>query len=106
MKILEFWPDYSGALLWSDNGKRVSLDDVPLPRDLIEQAYGWIAEYDDSKLPWEPTRDDEWLSEGKRLFVDLRRELLKHGFDLAPDEDFWAPRDGVDEVQPGESGGR
>ena len=91
MKVLEFWPDYSGALLWTDTGERVSLETVPLPRDLNEQASRWLVTYDDSKLPWEPTRDDEWLAEGKRLFVDLRRELLKHGFDLQPNEDFWAP---------------
>ena len=101
MKMLEFWPDYSGTLLWTAKGERVSLDDVPLPRDLIEQADRWIADYDDSKLPWEPTRDDEWLSVGKRLFVDLRRELLKHGLELEPNEDFWAPRAGTEGVQPG-----
>ena len=95
VKTLEFWPDYTGALLWTGTGERVSLEDMPLPRDLIEHANRWIAKYDESKLPWEPTRDEEWLSEGKRLFADLRRELLKDGLDLQPDEDFWAPRDGA-----------
>jgi len=95
MKMLEFWPDYAGALLWSANGERVPLDDVPLPEDLIERARRWIAEYDDSKLPWEPTRDDEWLSQGRLLLVDLRRELLPHGLELEPNEDFW--------TQPGEA---
>ncbi len=93
MKTLEFWPDYTGALLWTGNGERLSLDDVPLPPGLVDQANRWIARYDDSKLPWEPTRDDEWLSDGKRLFDDLRRELLRHGFDLQPYENFWAPPD-------------
>ena len=101
MKKLEFWPDYSGALLWTDAGERVALEDVPLPRHLIDQANRWIAGYDDLKLPWEPTRDDEWLSEGRRLLADLRRELLDHGLDLQPDEDFWAPRDQEERLGPG-----
>ena len=101
MERLEFWPDYNGALLWTGKGERVPLDAVPLPQDLIEQAHRWVASYDDSKLPWEPTRDDEWLGEGQRLFVELRRELLTHGFDLQPDEDFWVPKDGAEEIPPG-----
>jgi len=98
MRKLEFWPDYAGALLWTDSGQRVPLDDVPLPPDLVAHANRWIAKYDDSRLPWEATRDDEWLSEGKRLFADLQRELLDHGFDLQADEDFWAPRDQGEEA--------
>ncbi len=94
MKTLEFWPDYSGALVWTGDGERVSLEDVPLPQDLIERAYRWVAAYDDSKLPWEPTRDDAWLAEGIRLFADLRRELLALGYELQPGEDFWAPQGG------------
>jgi hypothetical protein len=91
MTILEFWPDYAGTLLWTADGARLSLDDVPLPAELIDRARRWVAEYDDSKLPWEPTRDDQWLSDGTRPFDDLRRELLEHGFDLQPAEDFWVP---------------
>lgn len=94
MKTLEFWPDFAGALLWTGEGAPVSLDDVPLPRELIERAGRWVAAYDDSKLPWEPTHDDEWLAQGRRLFVDLRRDLLEHGFDLQAGEDFWVPRGG------------
>lgn len=90
MTMLEFWPDYSGALLWTADGKRLSLADMPLPKELAERAERWVAEYADSKLPWEPTRDDEWLAEGRRLLVELRRELVGHGFDLEPNEDFWA----------------
>jgi len=97
MKPLEFWPDYSDSLVWTANGTRVSLDDLPLPRDMVERAGRWLSEYDDTKLPWEPTRDDEWLSEGKRLLVDLRQELLNHDFDLQPNEDFWLSPDGEGE---------
>jgi len=92
MRMLEFWPDYSGALLWTPDGERLSLDDVPVPPELRNRADRWVAEYDDSRLPWEPTRDDEWLLHGRRLFEDLRRALLEHGFDLRPDEDFWWPQ--------------
>ena len=92
MKMLEFWPDYAGDLLWTDTGERIPLEDLPLSEELVERAHRWIGEYDDSKLPWEPTRDDEWLSDGRRLLVDLGRELLGHGFDLKPNEDFWATR--------------
>jgi hypothetical protein len=102
MKMLEFWPDYTGALLWTVKGERVSLEDVPLPEDLIERARRWIGQYDDSKLPWETTPDDEWLSDGKRLFVELRRELLTHGLDLETNEPFWTQRDGAEHGRPGD----
>jgi hypothetical protein len=89
MTKLEFWPDYSGGLLWTADGGRVALEELPLSRGLVEQAQRWVARYDDSKLPWEPTRDGEWLAEGRRLLDDLRRELARHGFELEPDEVFW-----------------
>jgi hypothetical protein len=105
MKRLEFWPDYAGALLWSPDGERVSLENVPLSSELIERARRWIAGYDDSKLPWEPKREDKWLTEGRSLFTDLRQELLEHGFDLQPNEDFWAEPSGAEDVPPDDSGG-
>lgn len=90
MTTLEFWPDYGGALLWTDGGERVALDELSLPPDLVERCRRWIADYHDSKLPWEPTRDEAWLAEGRRLFADLRRELLEQGVELEPNEAFWA----------------
>jgi len=90
MERLTFWPDYTGALLWTGRGERVSLEDLSLSGDLVERARRWTAGYDDAKLPWEPTRDDVWLAEGRRLFADLRRELAVRGKDLVSDEDFWA----------------
>ena len=93
MKTFEFWPDYNGALLWTANGERVPLEDVVLSPGLVERARRWIGEYDDSKLPWEPTRDATWVAEGRLLFVDLRRELLEHGADLVPNEEFWTQFD-------------
>jgi hypothetical protein len=90
MTTLEFWPDYGGALLWTDGGERTSLEAFPIAPDLVERARTWIAGYDDSKLPWEPTRDDAWLAEGRQLFADLRMALLDLGMALEPNEEFWA----------------
>ena len=89
MKTIEFWPDYSGALLWV-GGVPVVLEEARLPPGLVWRALDWVAGYDDSKLPWESTRDDEWLSEGRQLFAELRSALLEQGIDLVPNEDFWA----------------
>lgn len=89
MTTLEFWPDYGGALLWTDGGEHVALDELSLPPDLVERCRRWIADYDDAKLPWE-ARDEAWLTVGRRLFADLRRELGEQGVELAPNEPFWA----------------
>lgn len=92
MTRIEFWPDYAEALLWTERGERIALHSLPLPGDLVEDATRWIRQYDDSKLPWGPSPDDDWLSDGQRLFAALRIELLKHGFELFADEDHWLPR--------------
>jgi hypothetical protein len=101
MRTLEFWPDYSGAMLWTDRGELVRLEQLPLPPELLERSHRWTSQYDDSKLPWEATRDDEWLSEGKRLFVALRLELLNHDIDVRPGEAFWLAHDESEEAPPG-----
>jgi hypothetical protein len=90
MTTLRFWPDYAGAVLWNAAGRRVAVEDVPVSPALVERAQRWVARYDDTKLPWEPTRDDDWLADGRRLFADLRDELLAMGIDLESDEEFWA----------------
>ena len=33
MTIVEFWPDYDGALLWDESGERVPLAELSLPPD-------------------------------------------------------------------------
>jgi hypothetical protein len=88
---LEFWPDYSGALLWDEEGKQVALESVPVTVPLREDAAVWLSEYDDSKLPWEPTADQEWLARGRMLLNDLRLALGPHGIEVNPDEDYWEP---------------
>jgi len=95
MDRLTFWPDYTGALLWTEGGERVALEDATPSPDLIGRAQRWVERYDDAKLPWEATRDDEWLTEGRRLFAELRRKLADRGIDLVSDENFWAAEDGT-----------
>jgi hypothetical protein len=85
---LEFWPDYGGALLWA-GGERVALDSLPLTRELVEATTAWLSVYDDEKMPWEATRDDAWLAEGRHLFEALRDALWDGGIELVAGEDHW-----------------
>ena len=85
---LEFWPDYGGALLWAA-GERVDLRELPLSPDLVGPASVWLADYDDAKLPWEPTRDDAWLAQGRHVFGALRDALWEHRIELVAGEDHW-----------------
>src|SRR5262245_2836630 len=87
---IEFWPDYGGALLWAA-GVRLDPRELPISPELATAAAAWIARYDDTKLPWEPGRDDVWLGEGRRLFEALRDELWQHGIELVAGEDHWRP---------------
>jgi len=87
---IEFWPDYGGSLLWS-GGFRLDPNELPLPSELIVTAARWVGAYDDSKLPWEPTRDEAWVAQGRQLFETLRDELWKHGLELVAGEDHWRP---------------
>jgi hypothetical protein len=86
---LEFWPDYNGALLWDADGRGVALESLPVEPPLREAAIRWLSGYDDSKLPWEPTADQEWLVEGRKLLKDLRQTLSPHGIEIEPNEDYW-----------------
>jgi hypothetical protein len=91
MDRLEFWPDYGGALLWTEAGEQSELDSLSLPEAIRHEAARWIERYDDSRLPWEPTRDDAWLADGGRLFVALRAALAVLGIELVAGEDHWLP---------------
>jgi hypothetical protein len=91
MDRLEFWPDYGGALLWTEAGEQSELDSLSLPEAIRHEAARWIERYDDSRLPWEPTRDDAWLADGGRLFVALRAALAVLGIELLAGEEHWLP---------------
>lgn len=95
MSRIEFWPDYSEALLFTDRGEPVDVDTLALPGPLVASARGWLRDYDDSKLPWETTRDESWLSEGRRLFAALQTELAQQGIELVAGEDYWVSTDAV-----------
>ena len=69
----------------------MALESLPVTATLREKAAGWLIEYDDSKLPWEPTADEEWLARGLSLLNDLRLALSPHGIEVNPDEDYWEP---------------
>jgi hypothetical protein len=84
---LEFWPDYSGALL-HENGIVVSLEALPLARAERDRAATWVDQYDDSTLPWE-SADGEWLAEGRALFAILRDSLARHGIVVFDWEGLW-----------------
>jgi hypothetical protein len=72
--IVEFWPEYNGGPLWSDDGKSVDLAALPLSHDLRSRLMAWNARYDDSKLPFE-TNDAAWLAEGKALLAETRHAV-------------------------------
>jgi hypothetical protein len=90
MRRLEFWPDYGGRLLWNEDGTSIDLDTLDLPEALRREAADWLALYDDAKLPWEATRDEGWLAEGRRLFAALRLALRASDVELVTTEDHWA----------------
>ena len=95
MTRIEFWPDYGDALLFTDRGLPVAVDTLALPEPLVASMLGWVRDYDDSKLPWETTRDESWLSRGRQLFADLRTELARQGTELVAGEDYWVSTDAL-----------
>lgn len=85
---LEFWPDYSGVLLHAA-GSPVSLGELPLPEDVTDRAAGWVAQYDDAKLPFGERHDEQWIAEGRALFRVIRSALAAHRIALDDWEGFW-----------------
>jgi hypothetical protein len=88
-QAVEFWPDYSGALLFLD-GRRVEPADLSIPDDVALRAAAWLQKYDDSKLPSGDNPDLDWVAEGRALFLMLR-DRLPRGFTLTDWEGFWGP---------------
>ncbi len=69
----------------------LALAPLSLTEALVDEAARWTERYDDSKLPWEPTRDDAWLADGRRLFVALRAALAELGIELVAGEGIRLP---------------
>jgi hypothetical protein len=86
---VEFWPDYSGALLHVA-GKPISLAELPVPEDVAIRAAAWIGRYDDSKLPFGDRPDGEWMAEGRALFAAIRECLAADDIMLIDWEGIWA----------------
>lgn len=86
---VEFWPDYSGALLHVA-GKPVQPTEFPVPADVVIRASTWVGRYDDSKLPFGDHPDAGWMAEGRALFAILRECLAADGITLVDWEGIWA----------------
>lgn len=95
-ETVEFWPDYSGALLHVA-GKPIQLMDLPVPIDLAGRAAVWVTEYLDAKLPFGDRPDADWMTEGRAIFAAIRDGLARHDITLVDWEGIWAapPADAI-----------
>ena len=55
-------------------GVPIPLTALSIPRDVVDSAAAWVAQYDDQKL-LDGSRDEAWIVEGQAVF-DLLRTLL------------------------------
>ena len=84
---MEFWPDYSNALLHED-GRVVPIEALALSSSLTAKALAWLAAYDDAKL--DPlTQDDAWIAQGRQLFAQVRDALAARGIEVFDWEGRW-----------------
>jgi hypothetical protein len=88
-EAVEFWPDYSGALL-NVGGRPISLTELPVPEDVAIRAAAWVGRYDDSKLPFGDRPDPDWMAEGRALFAILHEYLATDDITLIDGEGIWA----------------
>jgi hypothetical protein len=88
-EAVEFWPDYSGALLHVA-GRPIPLTELPVPEDVAIRAAAWVGRYDDSKLPFGDRPDADWMAEGRALFAVLRECLAANDVTLIDWEGIWA----------------
>lgn len=94
-EAVEFWPDYSSALLHVA-GRQVPLADLPIPSDLALRVTAWVVGYDDAKLPFGDHPDAEWMTEGRAIYAAIRDALAAHGVTLVDWEGIWAsPPDAI-----------
>jgi hypothetical protein len=87
---VEFWPDYSGALLHVA-GRPIPLTELAIPDDIAVRAAAWVGRYDDAKLPFGDHPDGDWMVEGRAVFADIRDCLAEHNVTLIDWEGIWAP---------------
>jgi hypothetical protein len=89
LEAVEFWPDYSGALLHV-GGAPVQLGEFPIPADVVIRVAVGVGRYDDSKLPFGDRPDADWMAEGRALFAILRECLAADDITLVDWEGIWA----------------
>ena len=89
VETVEFWPDYSGALLHVA-GRPVPLADLPVPEDVAIRAAAWLGRYDDSKLSFGDRPDEDWIADGRALFSTIRECLATDDITLIDWEGIWA----------------
>ena len=89
---LEFWPEYNGGPLWTQDGKTADLSTLELSPELRNRLTGWNSKYEDSKLPFE-ANDSEWLDEGTTLLHDVRSELGS-AYEIVVTEPWWGEEPG------------
>jgi hypothetical protein len=86
---LEFWPDYGGHILFGQ-GRWVDPAELDLHEQTRAELSGWLAEYDDDKLPFGEDPDHVWLQHGQDLLRRIRQEAgARHT--IMPSEDWWEP---------------
>ena len=87
-EVLEFWPEYEGAPLWTEHGVSVDLDALALPGDLRDRLGTWAQRHGDDKLPLEGPGDEPWLAEGRGLLAEVRT-ALDGGYEVVATEPWW-----------------
>ena len=88
MDTLEFWPDYGSGPLWR-HGAAISPRDVDVDPSLAERLIRWYAEYAEDKVPLEGPGDVKWMTEGRNLLAELRRQTAG-GITIVTTEPWWA----------------
>ncbi|MFP5487625.1 MAG: hypothetical protein ACLGHQ_04895 [Acidimicrobiia bacterium] len=84
---LEFWPEYNGGPLWSEDGATVEPTSIGLSGEMAGRLLAWNAGYDDDRLPF--AKDDrEWLNEGARLLAEVR-SALGADYEVVVTEEWW-----------------
>lgn len=87
-KALEFWPEYEGGPLWTEQGASVDLDELGLPVGLEDRVVAWSRLYADDKLPMDGPGDERWLDDGRRVLAELR-EALQGRYEIVVTEPWW-----------------